>query len=340
MKTRHGRAGAENKPASLFHVVLGGYRAETLVRNADDWRKMVSSIDAMLFWCGGRILACRCEADRVELALQSGQVPLGAMLRYVTVPYALHFNRVRRARGQVFRPLRVYRLQRAFLSEFVLWLHRPVTGVGWTADAAYREPANVPWVDASPVLEELGRGPGARRQYRTLRARGVDEELAVAFSSPRGNMPHVRKRVRPGPMVRKRRQRALLRSVVRLVAQREAVASGELASRSRARRICRARCLVTLVAVRCGVSLAMIAALLDRDGSTLQESVLRLRARDPQGLLSAAEAILAAMGVGEAGRRRAGAPKSTPADHGQEAADLEAADQSSSDDQDSSEDPK
>ncbi len=299
MKTRSGRVGAASKPAALFHVVLRGCRPEALVREEGDWRKMADGIDTMLFWCGGRILGLRCEADRVELAIETALVPLGNMLRYVTVPYALHFNRARSREGQVFRPMRVYRLQRAFRTDFILWLHRPLKGGGWTADDAYLDPASMPWVDASAVLEELGRGPGARRQYRALRARGVEEELALAFASPRATLPHIRHRVRPAQALRKRRQRVLLRSVVRFVAEREEVSALELASRSRARRICHARCLVTLVAVRCGVSLAMIGALLGRDGSTLQESVLRLRARDPDGLLSAAEAILAAMGTDE-----------------------------------------
>lgn len=295
MKTRRGRMGVTSRPAALFHVVLRGCRSEALVRDTADWKKLTGSIETMLFWCGGRIFGCRCEGDCFELALQPAKVPLSAMFRYVTVPYALYFNRTRAGNGQVFRPLRVYRVLPAFRTEFVLWMHRPPTGMGWTADAAYREPHGLSWVDASAVLDELGRGPGARRQYRALRARGVDEDLALVFASPREIMPHVRAAVRPAVMVCKRRQRALLRSVVGFVARHEAVRPRDLACRSRARGICRARCLVTLVGVRCGVALSTIADLLGRDGSTLQESVLRLRERDPQGLLSAAEAICAAM---------------------------------------------
>ena len=291
--------GAASKPAALFHVVLRGCRPEALVRDEDDWRKMADGIATMLFWCGGRILGLRCEADRLELAIETALVPLGNMLRYVTVPYALHFNRARSRDGRVFRPMQVYRLQRAFRTDFILWLHRPLTRGGWTADEAYRDPASMPWVDAAAVLDELGRGPGARRQYRSLRARGVEEELALAFGSLRATLPHIRHQVRPAPALRKQRQRVLLRSVLRFVVEHQEVSALELVSRSRARRICHARCLMTLVAVRCGVSLAMVGALLGRDGSTLQESVLRLRARDPEGLLSAAEAILAAMGTSE-----------------------------------------
>lgn len=299
MKTRHGRVEAASRPAALFHVVLRGYRTETLVRDEEDRRKMTESIESMLFWCGGRVFGCRCEADRVELLLEPALVPLGGMFRYVTVPYALHFNRVRGQSGQVFRSLRVYRLQRAFLTEFILWLHRPLAGAGWTADAAYLEPRRIPWVDVTPVLEELGRGPGARQQYRALRARGVDEELAAVFDSSRDTFSHAHSAVRPALMMRRSRQRTLVRSVVDYVARHEDIKAADLKGRTRVRRVCRARCLVTLVAVRCGVTLRTIASLLDRDGSTLEESVLRLRAHDPQGLVRAAEEILAVVSAGD-----------------------------------------
>ena len=300
MKTGRGRAGAGDKLADIFHVMLRGCRAEALVRDEEDRRKMIGSIESMLFWCGGRVFGCRCEADRLDLLLEPAHVPPGGMMRYVTVSYALYLNRARGQSGQVFRPLQVYLLQRAFRTEFVLWLHRPLAGAGWSADAAYVEPQRMPWVDTETVLEELGRGPGARRQYRALRARGIEEELAVAFESSRNTLSHVHTAVRPALTMRKRRQRALLRSVVRHVAQHEAVGPEELASRSRARRLCRARCLVTLVAVRFGVALTTIADLLDRDGSTLEESVLRQRDRDARGLLCVVEAIVAAMAAEEA----------------------------------------
>ena len=300
MKTRRGRVGPVDKPAELFHVMLRGCRAESLVQDEEERRKMIGSIESMLFWCGGRVYGCRCEADRLDLLLEPVHVPPGGMMRYVTVSYALYLNRARGRRGQVFRPLQVFLLQRAFRTEFVLWLHRPLAGAGWSADAAYLEPQRMPWVDSESVLEELGRGPGARRQYRALRARGIEEELAAAFESARDTLSHVHTAVRPARTMRKRRQHALLRSVIRHVAQHESVALEELASRSRARRLCRARCLVALAAVRCGVALTTIADVLGRDGSTLEEAVLRQRAHDPSGLLSAVEAIVAAMAAEEA----------------------------------------
>ena len=299
MQPKSGRTGAAERPGTLYHAVLRGCRPESLVRDEDDWRKMVAGIESMLFWCGGRVLGCRCESDRLDLAVEPARVPLGGMCRYVSVPYALHFNRARGARGRVFRPLRLYRLQRAFRTEFVLWLHRPLASAGWSADAAYLDPQRAPWVDVVPVLEELGRGPGALRQYRTLRARGIDPDLAVAFSAPRDSFSHVHCAVRPAIAIRKPRQRTVLRSVVRCVARHGSLEPQELTSRARLRHVCRARCLVTLVGVRCGVPATTIGALLGRDASTLEESVLRLRARDSQGLASAAEAILAALGTGE-----------------------------------------
>lgn len=299
MKTRLGRVEAGDKPAELFHVMLRGCRAGALVQDEEDRRKMIASIESMLFWCGGRVYGCRCEADRLDLLLEPVHVSPGGMMRYVTVSYALYLNRARGHRGRVFRPLQVFLLQRAFRTEFVLWLHRPLVGAGWSADAAYLEPQRMRWVDSGSVLEDLGRGPGARRQYRTLRARGIEVELAAAFGSSRDSLSHVHTAVRPAQTMGKRRQRALLRSVIRHVTQHESVGLEELASRSRARRLCRARCLVALAAVRCGVALTTIADALGRDGSTLEEAVLRQRAHDPRGLLSAVEAIVAAMAAEE-----------------------------------------
>lgn len=277
----------------LLHVVLCGCRPERLVRDEVDWRKMTEGIDSMLFWCGGRVFACRCEADRVEFAIEAAEVPIGHMLRYVSVPYALHFNRSRGSKGQVFRRLRTFRVRAAFRTEFVLWMHRPLTGPGWTADSAYQGDGVLSWVDTRAVLEQLGRGPGAVREYRLLRARGVERELERAFSSPNGSSPGIREVFCQARVLRKLQQQALLRSVIWFVARYLGVSADRMPDRSRARRVCRARALVGLVAVRCGVSLKAVAELLARDESTLLGTVLSLRARDPRGLLSAAEAILA-----------------------------------------------
>ncbi len=305
MKAGWGRAGSVGGSAAVFHVVLRGSRTEALVRNQDDWQKMMQSIESMLFWCGGRVFGCRCAANCLELAIAPANVGLGQMLRYVTVPFALYSNRTGGRSGRVFCPARVYRVQAAFRTEFVLWLHRPLAGAGWSADEAYLQAGSMPWVDPVPVLEELGRGPGARRQYRVLRARGIEPELAAAFGSPRDTLPHIHAAVRPAVAEPKGRQGDLLRRVVTSVSRQESVPEAELAGRSRARPLCRARCLVTLVAVRCGVSLSLIATRLGRDGSTLEEAVLRMRARDREGLRRAVEASIAALHIGasEGGER-------------------------------------
>ena len=293
MRTRRARVESDYRSAELLHVILRSCRPELLVRDESDWRKMIESIDSMLFWCGGRVFACRCEADRIDLAVEAAQVPLGRMFRYVTVPYALHFNRTRGSTGRVFKRLRTFRVRDAFRTEFVLWLHRPLSGAGWTADAAYQGSAVLPWVDTRAVLEQLGRGPGAMREYRLLRARGVEDDLGRAFASPSGATPGIREVFCQARALRKRQQQALLRSVVWFVARHAGFAPERMPERSRSRRICRARALVTLVAVRCGVSLTAIGELLARDESSLQGTVLTLRARDPRGLLCAADAILA-----------------------------------------------
>ena len=293
MRARRAQLGSDHRSSALLHVILRGCRSGPLVRDEVDWRKMTESIDSMLFWCGGRVFACRCEADRVEFAIEAAQVPIGRMFRYVTVPYALHFNRSRGSTGPVFKRLRSFRVRDAFRTEFVLWLHRPLNGAGWTGDAAYQEPGRLAWLDSRVVLEQLGRGPGAVREYRLLRARGVESELARAFASPGGAVPGIREVFVQARAVRKRQQLALLRSVIGFVARYCELPAEQMAERSRVRRVCRARALVTLVAVRCGVALKSIGELLARDESSLQGTVLTLRARDPRGLMTAAEAILA-----------------------------------------------
>lgn len=293
MTTRRARVSVDHRSPVLLHVILRSCRPGLLVRDEVDWRKMAESIDSMLFWCGGRVFACRCEGDCVELAVEAAQVPIGRMLRYVTVPYALHFNRTRGSAGQVFRRLRTFRVRDAFRTEFVLWLHRPLIGPGWTADSEYQGVSALPWVDSRSVLDQLGRGPGAVREYRLLRARGVESELGQAFASPSGSIPGIREVFRQARALRLRQQEVLLRSVVWFVARHVGLPADRMAERSRGRGVCRARALVTLVAVRCGVSLKSIGELLARDQSTLQGTVLTLRARDPGGLLTAAEAIVA-----------------------------------------------
>ena len=71
MGTRRARLGSDHRSSALLHVILHGCRSGPLVRDEVDWRKMTESIDSILFWCGGRVFACRCEADRVEFAIEA-----------------------------------------------------------------------------------------------------------------------------------------------------------------------------------------------------------------------------------------------------------------------------
>ena len=295
MMTKRDQAGREELSGLLLHVILRSCRSGDLVRQAADWQKMIECMDSMLFWCGGRVFACRCEAGRVEFALEVACVPVARMLRYVSVPYSLYLNRADGRRGRVFKPARVYRVRWAFLSELVFWLHRALPGSGWTADAAYTSPGRSSCIDSQPVLSELGSGRNALREYRRLRARGVDEELAQGFASGGRGTPQIHERFGPAEELDRHKQQAILRAVVALVASRESVDLPQMQGRSRARPVCQARAMLTLACVRFGVSLPLIAELLNRHESTLQESVVRLRARDPEGLLSAADAIGAAV---------------------------------------------
>lgn len=293
MTTRSGRVEAISGTAALVHVLLRAHDDATLVRDENDWRKMVGSLDQMVFWCGGHVLACRCQGGAMELAIEAEDVSPGNMLRYVTVPYALYFNQTRGRSGRVFNPSLTFRVLPGFRSELVLWVHRPLRGLGWTANIAYLEPGGLPWVDTRPVLDELGDGMSARRRYRERRVRGVDRALASSFCTPGAGSPYM-----VGDERWTNRNRLLdcdrdkvLRWLVNWVAHQEGVSATEMHGRSRARRLSKARCLVTLVAVRCAVPMCDVAEILRRNVSTLQESVERMRRREGAAFLADVQTI-------------------------------------------------
>jgi hypothetical protein len=59
-------------PQNVIHLKLRGRRPHALVQDEEDWHALSAIAERMLFWCGGSIHGCRCQANEMRFAVQMG----------------------------------------------------------------------------------------------------------------------------------------------------------------------------------------------------------------------------------------------------------------------------
>ena len=159
-----GKRNAPSHSGKLVQLILRGERSQALVQTDDDWQALGVIVARMLFWCGGFIHGCRCEANEMRFAVQVAHAPIGAMAQHIAGAYAIRLRRHRGWRGRVFKHYSAIPLHdEIFLDDLVMWLHRPAeprprgknsTPIQ-TADAAYLSPRSLTWITTARVLQAL-----------------------------------------------------------------------------------------------------------------------------------------------------------------------------------------
>jgi hypothetical protein len=281
-----GNAVAPGYSPQFFQLILRGRRPQALIQIDNDWRALGDIVTRMLFWCGGCIHGCRCEADEMRFAVQVAHAPIGAMAQHISVAYAIRLRRLRGWRGSLFKHYAATPLpDESLLDDLVLWLHRPAGPHVWTGEAAYLAPHSSTWITTDRVRRTL---PAPEVSNRRRNAQGVESDILDLMSRRRGR----HKRPNP-PNDSSRARRPSVETIARIVAAHCRVSFEEMCSASRKRAVSKAKVIATVLSTRNGATAAAAARLFHRSRSTLTERAEHYRKTQPQ-IFAEAESALAA----------------------------------------------
>ena len=281
-----GNAVAPGYSPQFFQLILRGRRPQALVQIDDDWRALGEIVTRMLFWCGGCIHGCRCEADEMRFAVQVANAPLGAMAQHVSVAYAMRLRRLRGWQGSLFKHYAATPLpNESLLDELVLWLHRPAGSHVWTGEAAYLAPHSSTWITTDRVRPTL---PAPEVSYRRRGAQDDEPDILDLLNRRRG------RHKRPDPPNDSSQARPpSVETIARIVANHCGVSFEDMRSISRKRAVSKAKVIATVLSTRNGATAAAAARLFHRSRSTLTERAEHYRKTRPQ-IFAEAERALAA----------------------------------------------
>jgi hypothetical protein len=260
------------------HLALRGRGNIVLVQDMEDWLAFSAMARRMIFWCGGAIHGCRCEAGEIHLAVTVGRAPLSCMVRHLSSAYAKHVRGRRSVTRSVFRHYSVNRIDADLhLDHLVIWLHRrwerPSSHTAvWTAEDAYLKPNSSDWITTGAVLEALGGASGLTYRRRTLQALSPDDIAALSRDALLDSSCSTACRIADGLSAD---------DVARLVAKRLHISYEHLCSGLRTRALSRAKVVTAVLCARRGIAAAEVARLFKRSRSTLGEQVEHYRQTQP-----------------------------------------------------------
>ena len=173
---------AHDYRGKIAQLTLRGRTPRALLQSDDDWQVLGTIATRMLFWCGGQIYGCRCEANEMRFAIQVAHAPIGAMAQHLSAAYAHHLRRQHGWHGRIFKHYVATPLHdEVFLDDLVLWLHRSATRIPreiiptpvFTADDAYLHPHANTWTTTDRVLQSLSIGAPGPAAYRRRKAQQI-----------------------------------------------------------------------------------------------------------------------------------------------------------------------
>jgi hypothetical protein len=295
----------------LVQLVLRAHHRDALIQTEEDWRALGLIAARMLFWCGGAIYACRCEANEMRFALQVLHAPLGTVAHQIAGAFATHMHKTRQSNGSIFRHYLAFPLRDdMFLNDLVLWLHRseetavapsvamPITTTQiWTADSAYLIPSSLPWINTERVLSSLKVGAAGSAIYRRRKMEGIRPWVVEMFTR-RPHRAHRPEHSDPASVSRAAEHatpvaRPNIETIARTVADYCKVSYEDMLTDSRKRAVSKARVIAAVLATRNGATAAAAARLFNRSRSTLIEQAEHYRATQPD-IFAEAESLLEA----------------------------------------------
>jgi transposase-like protein len=290
--------------AEIIHLYLRGRRTHALVQDDGDWQALSVIAERTLFWCGGSIHGCRCEANEMRFAIQMGHASAGTIAQHIAGAYAIHLQRRRGWSGSVFRPYMAIPIDAdLFLDDLVIWLHRPhrldeAEGARAkfcrTGDSAYLSPKSLTWITTERVLAALSPGGAGRSAYIRRRTQPFAPEIVAILT---GRAPRGSRQASDGVLARRATmhpeatEQSNIEEIARFVADYSHISYEDMRSATRRRAIVKAKVVAAVLSSRNGASVAAVARLFGRSRSTLIERAERYRETQPQLFAHAERAL-------------------------------------------------
>ena len=285
--------------------MLRGNSAQAVFFRGEDRERFYDLLAEGVRRFGHRIHGFCLMGNHVHLIVQVAEVELSRIMQNVAFRYTRWVNRREGRSGHLFQG----RFQAllvdadAYLLELTRYVHLNPVRAGlvedpaeypWSGHRAYLGQDHLPWLHTERVLSQFGRSLGdARRRYREFVAAGVAgnhrSEFHVGNEDPRVLADdQFLERVlgkavgSAAPPTRD--------AIIETVCRRYGVTPEALASRSRLRRLSKARALTGWLAVQTrAASLTRVAQMLQRDVATMSRMVGRIEEGYLVSELAAAE---------------------------------------------------
>ena len=285
--------------------MLRGNSAQAVFFRGEDRERFYDLLAEGVRRFGHRIHGFCLMGNHVHLIVQVAEVELSRIMQNVAFRYTRWVNRREGRSGHLFQG----RFQAllvdadAYLLELTRYVHLNPVRAGlvedpaeypWSGHRAYLGQDHLPWLHTERVLSQFGRSLGdARRRYREFVAAGVAgnhrSEFHVGNEDPRvladdrfleRVLGKAAGSAAPPP----------LDAIIETVCRRYGVTPEALASRSRLRRLSKARALTGWLAVQTrAASLTRVAQMLQRDVATMSRMVGRIEEGYLVSELAAAE---------------------------------------------------
>jgi hypothetical protein len=274
-------------PQDVIHLKLRGRRPHALVQDEDDWHALSAIAERMLFWCGGSIHGCRCQANEMRFAVQTRHASVGAMARHIAGAYAIHLRRRRGWTGRIFYHYIAIPVDGdLYLDDLVIWLHRPPeSAFCWTADSAYLIAKSLTWITTERVLAAMSPAGAGRSVYCRRKMQPLAPEIIAAVT---GRPARRQERILDDVCAsntsihRKAPARSTIEEIAQFIANSGHISHEHMRSASRKRAVSRAKVVATVLSTRNGASVAAVARLFGCARSTLIEMAERYRESQPQ----------------------------------------------------------
>jgi hypothetical protein len=274
-------------PQDVIHLCLRGRRPHALVLDEEDWHALSAIAERMLFWCGGSIHGCRCQANEMRFAVQTGHASVGAMARHIAGAYAIHLRRRRGWSGRIFYHYIAIPVDGdLYLDDLVIWLHRPPeSAFCWTADAAYLIAKSLTWITTERVLAAMSPGGAGRSAYCRRKTQPLaPETLAVVTGRTARRQEPLLDDVSASntSIHRKAPERPTIEEIAHFIAASGHISHEDMRCACRRRAVSRAKVVATVLSTRNGASAAAVARLFGCARSTLIEMAEHYRASQPR----------------------------------------------------------
>ena len=285
----------QHVPGGIYHVTLRGNDQQAIFVDEWDFQRLEELVSEGCERYGIRVHAFCWMSNHIHLAIQVGATTLGDFMRWTASRYARGFNRRYSRCGHVFEQRYWSKLAEddAYLLALVRYIHlNPVDAKAvikpesyrWSSHRAYLGKADVPWLSTSLILSIFGNDEStSRAQLARMVAepKNPGKEWTAEFNTAHNRNRHSHRLI-VGPNVESGAV-ARLNALIDEHCRRFGISSHELTSRSRTRRLAKARAIIARDAIDNGIAtLAEISRRYGRSESVVLRTMNRYRNKTPE----------------------------------------------------------